>query len=103
MRTVLALLAVVGLFGCRTSLSDKIDPSVQTSVTNTPAPTVPAKPQDTTGTVAEGKGTAPQSAALPTATPDLNVKTENPPMASAVQDTTTKSTTATKHKKVRKD
>ncbi|MEK6371282.1 MAG: hypothetical protein AABO58_01170 [Acidobacteriota bacterium] len=107
MRTILALLAVVALFGCRSSRSDKIDPNVQTSVTNTPAATVPVNPNNTTGTVVEAKGTAPQSAALPTVTPELNVKTENPPMASAAQDatttTTTKSTTTTTHKKVRKD
>jgi hypothetical protein len=88
MRTILALLAVVALFGCRSSASDKIDPRVQTSVTNTPAATVPANPT-------EAKETAPQSAALPIAVP-----IENPPMASAAQDTTTTTTT---HKKVRKD
>jgi hypothetical protein len=105
MRTFLALLALVALFGCRSSRSDRIDPNVQTSVTNTPAATVPANPNNTTGTVVEGKGTTPQSAALPTPPPDLNVKTDNPPMASAAPDTTTTSTktTTTKHKKVRKD
>lgn len=102
MRTILAVLVVVALSGCRSSSSDKIDPSVQTSVTNTPAATVPANPNNTTGTAAEGKGTTPQSAALPTVTPDLNVKTDNPPMASAAQEPTTKTTTTT-HKKVRKD
>jgi hypothetical protein len=86
MRTILALLAVVALFGCR-SASDKIDPTVQTSVTNTPAATVPVS--------TEAKETAPQSAAVPIAVP-----IENPPMASAAQDTTTTTTT---HKKVRKD
>lgn len=97
MRTILALLAVVALFGCRSSRSDRIDPNVQTSVTNTPAATVPVNPNNTTGTVVEGKGTAPQSAAMPT-------PIDNPPMASAVQDTTTKTTTTTTtHKKVRKD
>lgn len=88
-RTILALLAVAALSGCRSSSSDKIDPNVQTSVTNTPAATVPVNPNN--------------SAALPTVTPDLNVKIENPPMASAAPETTTKSTTTTTHKKVRKD
>lgn len=30
MRSILALLAVVALFGCRSSSSDKIDPNIQT-------------------------------------------------------------------------
>lgn len=98
MRTFLALLAVVALAGCRSS-RDRIDPSVQTSVTNTPAATVPADPNNTTATAAEGKGTMPQSAGLPT-------PIDNPPMASAAPEpapASTTTTTTTKHKKVRKD
>ncbi len=89
-RSIIAVLALVAIAGCRSSQKDRMDPNVATSVTNVPAPAAT--------TVADAKGTTPSSAALPT--PEPAVKVENIPMASAAATTTT---TTKPHKKVRKD